>query len=581
MRFLCPKCKAKYQIADEKLEGRSVRMKCRKCGHVIEVPSPSKKPGSGSVRPGAPEAGAAKPAAAKPPAPKPAAPKPPAPKPAAPKPAAPKPVAPKPAPPRPGAAVSPRPAPVRPSAPSVPSRPSQPEPSPAPPAPAAGGLASAFSQKVREPQHSDVSAAIEVLSAGAGEEWYVGINGVPLGPVRLSTLRQKAQQGVIDEESLVWREGFEEWLPLRTFPELLVLVRESREASGRVSFTPAPPPAHSISQSPRPAPVPAAPVAPAVAPSGPRPGAAAEIEQEPATVVASSPEALEAMAQAQVTKDPFAPEPAPAVPSNIGLPAAPPEPIAPEPDEGARHSVVDDIALGVRRQVRMHPAAYVLIAIAFGFGVTGAIVFFSSDPAPAPPPTIQVVTVAAPNTGEGTAAEAPAASVAMNTDDEEGSTPVKSGGGARVAGNGTESAAKGATDTDDKDKGSSPRKVGLGDGPSIEGPSVGGPGAGATNLPQQLDQSDIERVVASHRASVKRGCWEPALATRDRNAPKSAKVTVSISIGPSGNVSSASASGGSGYPGLASCVANKVRRWKFPPSGGTSQANIPFAFFSQ
>src|SRR5450755_3538826 len=39
MKFLCPSCKAKYQIADEKVAGRSVRMKCRKCGHVIQVSS--------------------------------------------------------------------------------------------------------------------------------------------------------------------------------------------------------------------------------------------------------------------------------------------------------------------------------------------------------------------------------------------------------------------------------------------------------------------------------------------------------------------------------------------------------------
>src|SRR5260221_102027 len=37
MKFLCENCKAKYQIADEKVAGRTVRMKCRKCGHLIEV----------------------------------------------------------------------------------------------------------------------------------------------------------------------------------------------------------------------------------------------------------------------------------------------------------------------------------------------------------------------------------------------------------------------------------------------------------------------------------------------------------------------------------------------------------------
>ncbi|MGC4092906.1 MAG: COR domain-containing protein [Polyangiaceae bacterium] len=41
MKFLCPSCKAKYQISDEKVAGRTVRMKCRKCDHVITVVSAS------------------------------------------------------------------------------------------------------------------------------------------------------------------------------------------------------------------------------------------------------------------------------------------------------------------------------------------------------------------------------------------------------------------------------------------------------------------------------------------------------------------------------------------------------------
>src|SRR5215470_14775469 len=37
MKFLCDNCKAKYQIGDEKVAGRTVRMKCRRCGHLITV----------------------------------------------------------------------------------------------------------------------------------------------------------------------------------------------------------------------------------------------------------------------------------------------------------------------------------------------------------------------------------------------------------------------------------------------------------------------------------------------------------------------------------------------------------------
>src|SRR5687768_17217268 len=46
MKFLCPSCKAKYQIADEKVAGRSVRMKCRKCGFMIQVTSALASPGA-------------------------------------------------------------------------------------------------------------------------------------------------------------------------------------------------------------------------------------------------------------------------------------------------------------------------------------------------------------------------------------------------------------------------------------------------------------------------------------------------------------------------------------------------------
>ena len=31
MKFLCSNCKAKYQIADEKVAGRTLRMTCRRC----------------------------------------------------------------------------------------------------------------------------------------------------------------------------------------------------------------------------------------------------------------------------------------------------------------------------------------------------------------------------------------------------------------------------------------------------------------------------------------------------------------------------------------------------------------------
>ena len=37
MKFLCGNCKAKYQIADEKVSGRTLRMTCRRCGEEILI----------------------------------------------------------------------------------------------------------------------------------------------------------------------------------------------------------------------------------------------------------------------------------------------------------------------------------------------------------------------------------------------------------------------------------------------------------------------------------------------------------------------------------------------------------------
>src|ERR1043165_3191920 len=50
MKFLCRNCKAKYQIADEKVAGRTLRMTCQQCGEPIVVRGPAKQT-TGPLRP--------------------------------------------------------------------------------------------------------------------------------------------------------------------------------------------------------------------------------------------------------------------------------------------------------------------------------------------------------------------------------------------------------------------------------------------------------------------------------------------------------------------------------------------------
>jgi hypothetical protein len=113
-------------------------------------------------------------------------------------------------------------------------------------------------------------------------------------------------------------------------------------------------------------------------------------------------------------------------------------------------------------------------------------------------------------------------------------------------------------------------------GPQATGPSGASPGGG------QLSQGEMNGVVAQNQPRVRRKCWQPALDGQGPGGPKNARVTVNISIAASGAVDSASASGADrDFPGLASCIAGMVKGWKFPPSGGPTQVNVPFVFAGQ
>jgi hypothetical protein len=109
-------------------------------------------------------------------------------------------------------------------------------------------------------------------------------------------------------------------------------------------------------------------------------------------------------------------------------------------------------------------------------------------------------------------------------------------------------------------------------------PSAGSPAK--TGGAGQLAQGDVERVVQSHRAFVKRQCWETALANKAPSTPTSARVVVTMNVAGDGRVSTANASGGDGYPGLSACVQNNVKTWTFPPSEG-STVTVPFVFAAQ
>jgi len=570
MKFLCPSCKAKYQIADEKVAGRSVRMKCRKCGFVIplsEIPTapttipPGEEGVPAPVVPKAPLAptgtasvGAKAPAVAPPRAASPAAPGVASAKPAVP-PRRPtlSDVAIGPA--KPGAPV------VRPAAPGTPSAaipaPSAGRPAPtgarptsagqvpkpaATPAvtPAASAAAAALAPAVASAASVSLLSAFEedenddathILKGGAladafgalvggppaegpnavlgmpADEWFVGINEVPVGPIRLAEIRKKAMLGAITPDSMVWRDGLEAWRPLKTFPELLAVLEES------VSSV-------------RAAPVP-------LLPSGAGEGAVSKAEGDSFAAAG----AAGAITGAAV--------------------------------------VTDDVAVGVPR-ARSPLFVWLAMVVAVAFGVTIGFVVWSRQKQPE---TI-VKYVEVPAKGPAT----PAAAVDPHAVDPTEPAASAAAAKARSASGTSKVSGTKATDADKQATGTglSGLKGLSGLGPSGPGVPGSGPGTAPATGGGQLDAAQTQSTVARYTGSVKRSCWQPALDARDPSAPTSARVLVTITVGPSGSVQNVSTNGDPrGYPGLAPCIAGRVRAWQFPATGGTTTVNVPFVFAAQ
>jgi hypothetical protein len=374
-----------------------------------------------------------------------------------------------------------------------------------------GALAGAFSLAVGG---ASDTAGPDSLSMPA-DEWFVGINGVPVGPIRLSELRSKAASGSVNRESLVWRDGFEDWRPLGTFPELLAIVDES-VSSARASLTPFTP--------------------------------------SSATIVG---------------------------PTQSGPAAAVPAVSSPDVEAGSGNGVTgaavvtDELeAAGVPKRSGTSPAAWIAVAMALMFGLTIGFVLFNKGNK-----TVEVVKYVdrvVPGAASGAVA-APEASVAVS----DPNTPADPKNPTKRVAAPVKSAGSAAAEPDKTGTGLSGLK-GLSQSGQSRGPDSSSGPSGTVSGTGQLDGAQIQSTVARYTGSVKRACWQPALDTRDKDAPTTARVNVAITVLPSGSVSNAAVNGDpKGYRGLSQCISSRVRGWQFPPSGDTTTVNVPFVFAAQ
>ncbi len=177
MKFTCDSCNAQYMISDDKVGPTGVKVRCKKCGHVITVRR---------------DAG--------------------------------------------GDAASPASAPATESAPAQTGDGLDAELGSAfdtafgdkPPEP-----------DLDKTQAMGSEDAKKIIDAQPSTEWYVAIGEAQVGPLPIADVKRKWEQGDVGPDSLVWRPGMGDWSPLSTVAELAAVLSPVPRPTPRVAAAPA------------------------------------------------------------------------------------------------------------------------------------------------------------------------------------------------------------------------------------------------------------------------------------------------------------------------------------------------------
>ena len=184
MKFHCDRCKTRYSIADERVRGKILKIRCKNCSTVITVKEGAQLAQLAQGRPA--QAGAGRPAATGGGQRK-----------------------------RAGSKSGAR---RRPGTSS------------------GSALQGAFEEALRRPESA---AAVELAAAPAvlEAEWYVSQDGEQVGPFTLARAQEWVAERGGDEELFCWSEGFDDWLPVEKVSHFRGL-RAGRPASGLLAMPP-------------------------------------------------------------------------------------------------------------------------------------------------------------------------------------------------------------------------------------------------------------------------------------------------------------------------------------------------------
>lgn len=87
------------------------------------------------------------------------------------------------------------------------------------------------------PVAETVPNAEPVPSAGV---WHVVLGSTQVGPIELAELYRLRATGRLDDDSLIWREGFDDWRKVETVAEMRGVARSSVEVSPELAAGPEP-----------------------------------------------------------------------------------------------------------------------------------------------------------------------------------------------------------------------------------------------------------------------------------------------------------------------------------------------------
>ncbi|NOQ84957.1 MAG: AgmX/PglI C-terminal domain-containing protein [Myxococcales bacterium] len=600
MRFECDSCHAKYKISDEKVRGRVVRFPCRKCNHKIlidgrkgdpdvTVPAGAAYGFDDVTRKSEPVSAFGHEA--------------------------------------PTARARRQSSPIRRRNSSMPPRPASSASRSLSSAPAAASAA-------LPGHHPGLAFPVPVApTAGTAEvpEWHVSINDVPVGPIRLEEMAHKIDASAVSEYTLVWREGFDEWRPLATVPELMALLHERRHSGppSRSSFSSMPPfvdSRTSTTESEMPAVVssPPSPPSPPLAPAG-------AVPQNAPVDFAPLADALQPESGSRDSLGEMSQPPAPLGPADVfqsspqlgsysGLPPEPDDlvsvPSVPPPAAVAEAEPDKRVSLGkwavIVAVVVFSSVAAFLAFDRFGDSLLKDLLGKLEPVAAVPAASTPVVQKAAEEPSELAAEEPPSEDDAVQSLPAEGesvdgeSVDGESVEGDQVAAVDAVLAVEPVIPADDGPKmaPARPRKPKARRAPRPKPAVAPAPsdslsdadqklladfdssvdaapakiaveksGATQSNKPP-LDGDGVRATVTTNKPRLQR-CYERSI--RGQQSSPSVRLDVTVTVAASGRVKAVNAVG-TGPGGLAACVEASVRRWRFPASSEGGPAKFPIVF---